>query len=209
MPNVGADDLRSTAAICTRTLSQVAGRDWSSPAGDLEWSALETLVHVTGALMRYAAGLAARSQHRLPFSFVPRTREDIAPQDPADLILALQVAADILAAVVAEAPPEARAYHVTGLADAAGFAAMGCDEMLVHTEDIMNGFSLSYHPPADLCRAVLERLFPWAPEAAPWDALLWANGRRSLPNHERLESDWAWQGAPLAEWDGTRRTYRP
>jgi hypothetical protein len=26
-----------------------------------------------------------------------------------------------------------------------------------------------------------------------------------LPSHPRLEPDWAWQSAPLSEWDGTSR----
>jgi hypothetical protein len=31
---------------------------------------------------------------------------------------------------------------------------------------------------------------------------LWANGRRDLPDKERLGPDWAWHCAPLDEWDG-------
>ncbi|HZU12390.1 MAG TPA: maleylpyruvate isomerase N-terminal domain-containing protein [Chloroflexota bacterium] len=208
MAGVGNSDLQSTAAICARTLEQVAGHDWSVRAAELDWTVGQTLSHVAGCLMNYAASLASRTQQQLPFRMSPPVRRDGTPMRPADLIQAMEVAAAILGAVVAEAAPDARGYHVTGLADPEGFAAMGCDEMLVHTEDIMNAFSLSFHPPPDLCRAVLARLFPWAPEAAPWDALLWANGRRALPGHARLGRDWAWQGPPLSEWDGTIKTYR-
>jgi hypothetical protein len=95
------------------------------------------------------------------------------------------------------------------MADASGFVAMGCDETLVHTNDLARGFDLPFEPPRELCRRVLRRLFPWAPEEAdPWQALLWANGRIALPGHGRLSSDWAWHCASLEEWDGTIATVR-
>src|SRR2546425_988557 len=56
--------------------------------------------------------------------------------------------------------------------------------------------------PFDLAAATVRRLFPWAPaDCAPWQALLWANGRISLPDLPRPER-WRWHCAPLSEWDG-------
>jgi hypothetical protein len=53
-----------------------------------------------------------------------------------------------------------------------------------------------------LAKATLERLFPWAPpDADPWPALLWANGRIDLPGQQR-QVDRRWHCAPLEEWDG-------
>jgi Mycothiol maleylpyruvate isomerase N-terminal domain len=53
-----------------------------------------------------------------------------------------------------------------------------------------------------LARAIVERLFPWAPVGGdPWPALLWANGRIELPGHPR-QARWRWHCAPLEEWDG-------
>jgi hypothetical protein len=112
--------------------------------------------------------------------------------------------AAVLADVVRAAPPAARAFHPAGVADPSGFAAMGCDEILVHTGDIATGLGIGFEPPAGLCARVLARLFPWAPgDAEPWPALQWANGRIGLPGHERQDADWYWHCAPLEEWDGT------
>ena len=102
-------------------------------------------------------------------------------------------------------PPDARAYHSAGMADVAGFVAMGCDELLVHGWDACQGLGLGLVAPPDLAGRVLERLFPWAPRGvAPWPALLWANGRVDLAGgRPRPGSDWAWHCAPVDEWDGT------
>ncbi len=94
------------------------------------------------------------------------------------------------------------------MADAEGFLAMGCAEILLHTDDIAAALGLPapFRPPADLCRRVVQRIFPWAPpetEADPWDALRWAAGRIALPGHDRLDANWWWHCAPLSEWDGT------
>ena len=86
-----------------------------------------------------------------------------------------------LAFVVDGVPPGHRGCHPDGLADASGFAAMGCDELLVHTWDAARGLGLDFQPPSVLSQMVLRRLFPWAPEDTdPWPTLLWANGRAEL-----------------------------
>ena len=97
-------------------------------------------------------------------------------------------------------PEEGLAAHDV----AAGFAAMHCDELLVHGYDIAMGLGAAFSPPPDLARRVRDRLFPWTPAGDPWTTLLWCNGRVALPDHERL-SDWSWHPAPLSAWDGTRR----
>jgi hypothetical protein len=92
------------------------------------------------------------------------------------------------------------------MADGEGFIAIGCNEMLVHADDLARGFGLPWQPPSGLCQRILARLFPWAPAGeGAWSTLRWANGRTALPSHPRLEPDWAWQSAPLSEWDGTVR----
>jgi hypothetical protein len=87
--------------------------------------------------------------------------------------------------------------HMAG----SGFAAMACDELLVHTDDAARGLGVPFTPPDGLVLATLTRLFPWAPGTDPWPALLWCNGRVALPGLPR-QSRWAWHCAPLEEWDG-------
>ena len=89
-----------------------------------------------------------------------------------------------------------------GIADASGFAAMACDEMLIHTYDAARGLGRAFDPTPELAERTLRRLFPWAPEEVEaWDGLKWANGRVALPGLKQL-AKWGWQCAPLSEWDG-------
>lgn len=188
-------DLRDAAVLCTGALRPLEGRDWTAPAGELEWSAQETLDHVIFALLHYAIQLASRATERTPRAASRATGWPVG---------GLSGVAAVLAEVAAAAPPEARGWHSLGMADRTGFLAMGCDEMLVHTYDITGGFGETFTPPRELCRRVLVRLFPWAPtDVGPWSALLWANGRVALPRRKRLGPEWGWQCAPLSEWDGT------
>jgi len=90
------------------------------------------------------------------------------------------------------------------MADPSGFAAMGCDEILIHTADIAAGLGVVFQPTADLSARIVDRLFPWAPtDIDQWQTLLWANGRTWLPYLGHQEDNWYWQCAPLSEWDGT------
>lgn len=112
--------------------------------------------------------------------------------------------AGVLVSVVAAASPTDRSYHYCGMADPAGFVGMALVEILAHTYDIGRGLGQIWSVPAELCRPTLQRMFPWAPAGAdPWQALLWATGRGDLPGRDRAPADWAWQSAPLSEWDGT------
>lgn len=89
------------------------------------------------------------------------------------------------------------------MADASGFAALACDELLVHTADIAGTLGASFDPPREVCARVLARLFPWTPhDGDTWAALRWASGRVPLRERPRLSSNWVGHPAPLDEWDG-------
>jgi len=119
-----------------------------------------------------------------------------------DRILTFEAMANALGHVVDGTPPGTRGFHPFGMADASGFAAMGCDEMLVHTDDAARGLGTTFRPDDELAERTLRRLFPWAPEGDdPWATLRWANGRQSLGGKPRLEH-WWWHCAPLDEWTG-------
>jgi len=198
-PVILPDDLLTAATVSRAALEPALDRDWSVRAGDLEWSCRRTLDHTLGALILYASMLATRSPELRPRPHVGTGDEPIAVA-----LAMVETAAAILGEVARAAPPEARAFHWNGMADASGFVAMGCEEILVHSSDIAQGFGLTFRPPTDLVGRVCARLFPWAPtDVDPWDALRWAAGRTALPAYPRLGSDWGWHCAPLAEWDGT------
>jgi hypothetical protein len=194
---VTPQDVRQTASMCRRALQPFADADWDSPAGDLEWSCRTTLGHVLGALLYYAINLALRSTR-------PRPSGQADPSLPVvELLDALEGRAALLATVCAAAPPGARGAHDWGMPDASGFAALACDELLLHTSDIAAGLGTSFDPPREVCARVLARLFPWAPQDVDsWEALRWANGRGPMGERPRLAPNWVSHPAPLDEWDG-------
>ena len=201
-------DVLVAAAQCARAAlaQELVACDWGATAGDLNWTARETLDHMCNALALYTLHLGTRARERLP---APRNGDRTA--SIADLLVLLEGLAKVLAEVARATPSGTRAFHPAGMADAEGFLAMGCDEILVHTADIIQGFGSSFRPPDEMTTRVLLRLFPWAPAGDSWEALLWANGRLALPGHPRLGEDWYWHCAPLIEWDGKvkKRTAPP
>lgn len=207
-------DLLEAATVSHETLKGALDADWNRPAGLLDWTCRRTLDHIPDTMLLYAAHLATRTARPLPFL---RNGDPDAPLK--HLLRSAQSSAAILAEVASAAETEGvatgavvRAYHPAGMADPGGFVAMGCDEVLVHTYDIATGLELPFVPPAELCRRVVARLFPWAPlevpdeSVEPWSVLLWANGRGALPQHPMLAPDWYWHSAPLDEWDGAAKT---
>ena len=195
-----SDVLAAVAAVADALDAPATNEDlWEAPAGDLDWTCRHTLAHTADCLVWYAANLARSSTHLVEVAELTRTA-------PAPILVdALRSAGALLAAAVAAATPEQRGLHPFGKADRSGFAAMGCDEVLVHGADIAAGVGVEVALPADVCDHVVRRLFPWAPtDADPWATLLWANGRASLDDLEP-ERKWLWHCAPLDEWDGKRR----
>jgi uncharacterized protein (TIGR03083 family) len=178
-------------------LGAAVERDWTATVPHLGWTVAETVAHMVEGVLWYATDLAAgeRELSTMDLRVRPET-------PPPDLVATVGAFATVLARVVDAAPPGTRGWHPYGLADASGFAAMACDELLVHSDDAARGLGVPFAPPAELAEATLRRLFPWAPDGVdPWPALLWANGRSDLPGQPR-QVDWRWHCAPLDEWDG-------
>lgn len=197
-PSLSVADLSSVASLCRTALSPALAADWTGRAGDLDWTCRRTLDHVVDALFFYAVMLATRAIARP----VPARDGDPA-KSPAELLVIVESAAAILGEVARAAPAGTRAFHPAGMTDPEGFLALGCEEILIHTDDIAVGLGCSFAPPPALAGRVLRRLFPWAPAGHdPWPTLKWACGRAALPGHARLDADWYWHSAPLAEWDG-------
>jgi hypothetical protein len=200
---LGPDDIRAAVGVVAAAIEPaIDGGDWDRPAGQLTWTCRRTLAHLVDCLTWYAANLARRSTG------------DVATIEPAldtplpVMVDALRSMGAVLAEVVGAAADTDRGFHPYGICDRSGFAAMGCDEVLVHGYDLAGGLGLTYAPPRDVVERTLRRLFPWAPAGAdPWDALLWANGRQPLGDLPP-ETEWLWHCAPLAEWNGDIRRMR-
>lgn len=195
---VTADDLDTALECVVATLQPCTDRDWSVPAGTLEWDCWHTGEHIADVLTSYTMQLVARPDGR--YVRLAVSGEDGA--SAAEVLEFVVATARVLATVVRATPPDVRAWHPLGTADAEGFAAMGCVETLLHGEDIAQGLGLALDVPRDVCAGALARLFPSeAPELVavdPWEALRWATGRIELPGRPRRDR-WRWYAAPAGE----------
>jgi DinB superfamily len=183
---VTADDLEAALSSMVARLNPATGRDWSVRAGTLEWDCWHTAEHIGDCLLSYAYQIVARPAARYLRAMVS-AEEDASP---AEVLEFAKASGDILVVTVRTAPPDVRAYHPTGMTDPAGFAALGCVEMLLHGQDIARGLGLDLDPPRQVCAHVLASRFPKASadlaDLDPWAVLQWATGRIELPGHPRL-----------------------
>ncbi|WVK81880.1 hypothetical protein KZZ52_49270 [Dactylosporangium sp. AC04546] len=204
----GADVLRSVALV-REAFGDVPDDGWGRPAGTLTWSCWETIEHMADDLFAYAGQVALADPPRETYlPIVWRTMRDDGPSSTIfveatggtlGLMRVLEACGTMLAGVVDSAPADRRGWHPYGISDPEGFAAMGVVEVLVHAWDVADTVGRAWKPPADLCQAVLDRLFPGVPSSDdPWQVLLWATGRAELPGHP-ARADWRWDGRPLAE----------
>ncbi|WP_372446577.1 maleylpyruvate isomerase N-terminal domain-containing protein [Streptomyces spirodelae] len=180
----------SLAALLTAT-----DRDWSRPAHGLDWTCRETLDHLALGLTGYAGLLIARPRDRYITLFA-----SLDPAAPVPACLeGIRIAASLLTSTVRDTPPHVRAWHPWGHSDAAGFAAMGITELLLHTYDIAHALECPWAPPDGPAGAALARLFPDAPTGhSPFDTLLWCTGRIPLPGRPR-RTEWQWNGTPAGD----------
>jgi hypothetical protein len=191
---VSPDLVGAAVAETRRALLPLADADWNVPAPDMEWSCWKTGVHIADCLVFYAAQIIDQPAE----GYVPFEITMLDEAKPDGLLRAIVVGGAILERTVAAASPADRGYHIFGLSDAEGFAAMGVVETLVHTYDIAAGLGLDWHPPAELCPPVLARLFPDAPPGDPSAVLMWCAGRAALGDRPRRTGDWRWDGTVRA-----------
>jgi hypothetical protein len=189
-------DLPETARASVAALTPYTDLDWQgTPAADLEWSCWQTALHMSDALYYYAMQVVYGN----PDGYLCT---ELAPDDsatPERLVSAVNAHANLLDRIARSADPDVRAYHVYGVSDPAGFAAMGVVETLIHTFDLVRGLNPAdpWRPPAALAAPAIGRLFPDAPAGDPADVLLYCCGRAGLGEMPR-QAEW--------RWDGTVRT---
>jgi uncharacterized protein (TIGR03083 family) len=194
---VTGDDVLQAAASVEALLRPALERDWQAKVPGLEWTVARTVAHAGGAALWYAFDLWSGPSDDAAFDL---TVKHDAPNQA--ILLSLVTAATVCAASIDAAPPDRRGFHPSGSPDPSGFAAMACDELLVHGADAARGLGLEFSPDKRLAEGVLRRLFPWhevGPD--PWETLLWANDRLVLVDRPG-QIGWDWHPAPLSEWDG-------
>lgn len=194
-----ADDIRAAADQAIAFLEPLAGRDWSVPLPDLDFTVASVVAHGANSALWYAVDYTTGPGDDGAFDV-----KVLPDAEPARLLVSLRTTATLVATAIDTLPATHRGFHPMGAADSSGMAAITCDEILVHTRDAGTGLGAEFTPDPALAGRVLARLFPWyEPVPDPWTALLHANGRIDLPDRERPPRRWQWHCAPLAEWDGT------
>jgi len=185
--------ISAATGACVDALRPYVGCDWRAvQAADLTWSCWDTALHVVDDLYFYAVQVINGSPQG-EYLTTELALDDQATV--AGLLASIPVHGELLRRALVCADPGDRAYHVYGVSDHEGFAAMGVVETLVHTYDILRGLNpvASWRPPAELAAPVLQRLFPAAPAGDPSNVLLYCCGRRALGELARLET-WRWDG---------------
>jgi hypothetical protein len=150
--------------------------------------------HLVSCLAWYAHDLVAGPDEVSPADLVARPAAELP-------IVSRSVGAwgEVLARTVDAAGPADRGWHSHGVADAAGFAAIGCAEVLVHGTDVADALGLPWSPPGDVAAVVLARLFPEVTDVPdPMAGLLWATGRRALPGRP-ARTGWTYGMTPAGE----------
>jgi hypothetical protein len=166
-----------------------ADRDWSVPAGTMEWSCLRTADHAVDCVYAPAFFLASRHVDHYPdvgFDLTIGTEAN-----PARLVESLQIATRILVAVVSEAGPDERAVIFRRpeilSAPPQDFPPRAAIELILHAHDVCNGLRVPFEPPGELCYRLREHTRPWPMWGTiwtildhsedPWADLLRASGR--------------------------------
>jgi hypothetical protein len=189
-------DPPAAARASVAALAGYTGLDWEQvPAAEMEWTCRKTTLHMVDCLYFYTMQVVYG--HPETYLCTELALDDSA--SPPRLLDALGAHAELLDRIARSADPDVRAHHNYGVSDAAGFAAMGVVETLIHTLDVVRGLNPAdpWRPPAELAAPVIARLFPHAPSGDPVDVLLYCCGRAALGELPR-QTDW--------QWDGTVRT---
>jgi hypothetical protein len=185
-------DVPAAARASVAALAGYTDLDWQQePAADMQWTCRKTALHMVDCLYFYAMQVVYGNQET--YLCTELALDDSA--SPARLLDALGAHADLLHRIALSADPDVRAHHNYGVSDAAGFAAMGVVETLIHTLDVVRGLNPEdqWRPPAELAAPVIARLFPDAPSGDPTDVLLYCCGRAALGELPQ-QTDWQWDG---------------
>jgi hypothetical protein len=173
-PPFTRDDFDAVAQCVVEGWRSGLDRNWSVPAGTVEWSCLRTADHCVDAVLAVAFFLASRKQDAYPdFGWGDHTAGDNAR--PETLVEALETVSRVLSSLIATAEPDTRAVIWRRPKVATGgpndFAARGALELLLHGHDVCTGLGIPLDPPQDACARLREHTRGWP----HWTSPGWSN----------------------------------
>lgn len=178
-----AEDFAAVSALTLDAWQSGLERDWSVPAGTLEWSCFRTADHVIDCVFSYAFFLASRAQTAYP----PFGEVHALPEaTPADLVDGLRATTNLLYAAVVAAPPGTQAIITRHPRPRTGspedFAARGGHELILHAYDVSCGLDVPFDPPREICQRLMDHTVdgPFGDVVRtddPWSDLLRRSGR--------------------------------
>ncbi len=157
-----SDDLVALSDLVASTWTASADRDWSVPAGSLDWSCLATADHAVDCVYAPAFFLASRRLDSYPVAGGNLELREQAT--PADLVESLQIATRLLVSLVADTDPDVRAVLFQRgplLGAPYDFLPRAALELIIHAYDVCRGLDVAFEPPHDLCRRLREHTRPW------------------------------------------------
>ena len=143
-PAVTGDDVVTAADRCRRLLEPMLSADWAVPVPGLDFSVAGVVANAAQAALWYSVDMwSGRENAAFEVAVVPEASNE-------RLLTSLAAAASALASGVDSAPPGTRGFHPFGSPDPVGFAAMACDELLVHGDDAARGLGFRLDHDEDL-----------------------------------------------------------
>jgi hypothetical protein len=180
-------DMETLTELVGAAWLQGRDRDWSVPAGTLEWSCGKTAEHAVDTVIAPALFLASGNVDRYP----PGELAFDAELTPERLVEGLRAASRVLAAVVTTTDPDVRAIiwfrPEPETRPPEDFVPRAGLELILHAHDVCAGLGVPFEPPPDLCERLREHTREWpmwqlwhelGRTDDPWNDLVEASGRR-------------------------------
>jgi hypothetical protein len=182
-------DMAALSQCVVAAWTMAVDRDWTVPAGTLDWSCLQTADHAVDCVYAPTFFLASRRLDSYPDMGSGLVMGDAAA--PAGLIESLQIASRLLVALINDTDPAVRAvifrFPEILVAPPADFAPRAATELILHAHDVCSGLGVAFEPDAALCGRLREHTRPWpmwtvawhglAESDDPWADLLTSSGR--------------------------------
>jgi len=175
------DETAALVGLSLEALADVRDADWTSKAGELEWSCWRTADHLIDCIFSYALQIGARAQS----GYIPIKELHARPEAvPVDLIAGLRGVTALFLGVVRDAPSGLTAFDGVLQLDLSDWCARASYELAIHTHDVTSGLAGVFVPPPQICGSILESDSLWMldreqanAESDPWFALLRGSGR--------------------------------